>query len=122
MPLTPSTALSSYGSVGIYVKLKDGDAISREPLIARIVPYSATATTLHTFADPGQMRRITGKVYSEANKTTLEGYASGMAVHTLTINGVSQGSFVLMALSFSRAGAQNYSDSWYDVALSLLSQ
>lgn len=123
MPISsPPAANSSIGGIGVYISPKDGDAIVRDPQIARILPINATSTTLHWFADPGQMRRLKGFVYSEANLASLEAAVAAGTTVNVTVAGVSKGNFVIVALSASRHNALNYTDTWHAFQCEVIQQ
>lgn len=119
---TPAASIGKLGTVDIYISPKDGDSTVREPVIPKILPIGAVITTLHYFGDPGQMRRVKGFVYGESAKASLETYAKNGTTINFTNDKGSQGNFVILALSFSRQNALNYTDTWYAAQLELLNQ
>jgi hypothetical protein len=79
------------GDVDVYVLNHDSSSNVKQ---AEIVVLDANATSvLHFFGSGAKSIEVGGWVFSEANKTTLEGYANANTTVILTSNRGNEGNF-----------------------------
>ena len=95
-------SLWSVGSVDIYV---NDDKSEASVNLAKIEVLDATGSSvLHYFGTGTEERSVSGWMFGESDKGTLEGYRDNGTTVTLTSDQGNEGSFIVKDASFSRYG------------------